>query len=306
MSTAAGTALAINRHRLPDPDPWFVKEVVQEWYEEYSSHEGEGREFALPDSKWRGSWAGSCARQIAYKVAGVEETNPTTVADAWRFWVGKWLHDLVQQVVVRKYPGSEVEVKLRLGEEGSGHADIKVVTPEGKIVAVELKSINGTGFKMSVIGKTARARNPEGARVSAIMQGALYAYAMDPKPDELMVVYLSLELVSGSQQAHLTDEYSRFAAQWTFSRDEYEQIARDEIRRMERIVKITERSGPHAVPRVIPDPNMAPHRVTNPRSGVVTLVDDDGSPIGYDRTWMCGYCSHQDKCARDRDLELQA
>lgn len=304
MSTAPGTAVAIWNHRLPDPDPWFVKEVVQEWYEEYSSHEGEGREFALPDSKWRGSWAGSCARQIAYKVAGVEETNPTTVADAWRFWVGKWMHDLVQQVVLKKYPGSEVEVKLRIGEDGSGHADVRLVTPDGRVIAVELKSINGTGFKIAVVGKTARERQPQGARVSAIMQGALYAYAMDPQPDELMVVYFSLELISGSQQAHLMDEYSRFAAQWTFSKEEYTTIALDEMRRMERIVKITERSGPQAVPRVIPDPFLAPHRVVNPRSGELHLIDDEGNKIGRDRTWMCGFCGFQEQCARDRDAEL--
>ena len=305
MSTAAGTALAIHKGRRPDADAWFVKDVVDNWYEEYRALEGEGREFALPESKWRGSWAGSCARQVAYHVAGVEETNPTTVADAWRFWIGKLLHDKVQEQVMAKYPGSTIEGKVRIGEGGSGHFDILVVTPEGKRILIELKSINGTGYKMSVLGKAARERRPEGARVSAIMQGAMYAASLDPLPDELIVAYFSLELVSQQNAMHyLADEYQRFASQWTFSQEDYLVIARDEMRRLDKIVAITERSGPGAVPRIVPDPNMPPHRIRNPRSGLYDIIDiETGDVIGKDRAWQCAYCSHQDQCATDADAE---
>lgn len=297
--TAAQTALIIHRHRVPDNDPWFVEPVVSEWYANYVAAGNTDRDFALPDSRWRASWAGDCARALAYRMAGTETSNPTTVADAWRFNVGQMLHDHIQSTIVKRWPNSEIEVKVRIGDDGSGHGDCLVVLDDGRRVAVEIKTIGLTGFKTSTLGKSKTAP-PEGARVSAIMQGALCAASMDPQPDELVIAYFSLENISVYASKNLPSEYSRFGAQWTFSRDEYVQIAQDEIRRMARIAQITDSLGPLAVPRIIPDPNLPPHRVANPATGLLHIIDPEtGDFLRNDRTWRCDYCPFREQCIED-------
>ncbi len=297
---SANTALIIHNHRHPDADPWFIEPVVSEWYAQYIGDGNDTREFAIPGSRWRASQAGDCSRAIAYKIAGLEVTNPVTVADAWRFNVGSLLHDHIQAVILKRWPGSEVEVKVRIGEDGSGHADCLVVKDDGTRVAVEIKTINGTGFKASTVGKSKSAL-PEGARVSAILQGALCAASMDPQPEQMVVAYFSLENIAPYAAKTLASEMHRFSAQWTFSRDEYLTLAEDEIRRLDRIVQITDKLGPQAVPRIIPDPSLPPHRVQNAASGLLHIIDPEtGDYLRSDRTWRCDYCGHREQCIEDQ------
>jgi hypothetical protein len=295
----SNAALIMHQHRHPDPDDWFVRPVVEAWYDQYIADGNDHRAFAIDGTRWRASWAGSCARQVAYNVAGVEVTNPVTVADAWRFNIGSMLHDHIQKVVLDRWPGSQIEVKVRVGDDGSGHADCLVVTDEGERVAVEIKSINGTGFKTSTIGKSKGAL-PDGARVSAILQGALCAASMDPPADKLVVAYFSLENISTFVAKNLPTETRRFAAQWTFTRDEFMVLAADEARRLDRIVTIVDKLGPANVPRIIPDPNLPPHRVADPATGLLHIIDPEtGDFLRKDRTWMCDYCSHREQCIDD-------
>lgn len=187
---SAQTALIIHNHRTPDPDPWFITPVINEWYDRYLGDGNDTRDFAVEGTRWRASWAGDCSRAIAYRLEGAEVTNPVTVADAWRFHTGSMLHDAIQSVILKRWPNSEVEVKVRIGDDGSGHADCLVVLDDGTRVAVEIKTIGLTGFKTSTLGKSKSAL-PEGARVSAILQGALCAASMDPQPDQMVVAYFA-------------------------------------------------------------------------------------------------------------------
>lgn len=299
--TSHQTAMILNAHRHPDTDDWFVRPVVEAWHGAYVAAGNDNRAFAIDGTRWRASWAGDCARAIGYRVSGAEPTNPVTVADSWRFNVGSMLHDHIQGVVLNRWPNSQVEVKVRIGDDGSGHADCLVVTDDGERVAVEIKTINGTGFKASTIGK-AKGNLPDGARVSAILQGALCAASMDPPADKMVVAYFALENISTFAAKNLPSEIRRFAAQWTFTRDEFMAIAADEARRLDRIVQITSKLGPAAVPRIIPDPQLPPHRVANPATGLLHIINPEtGDYLRSDRTWMCDYCGHREQCIDDEN-----
>lgn len=296
MATAAATAEILLSRLRPDRDNWFIASVVEDWWNAYVEAGNLHLDFALPNSRFRASWAGQCAKQVAYQVHGVEPTNPITVADAWRFNIGKMLHEHIQDVVQRRFPGSLVEVKVKLGEHGSGHMDVLVKRQDGSVertISVELKTINGFGFKKAV--------QKEGPRVTAVMQGAINAYSMDPRPDEMMIAYFSLEVVSPNEfrrMSGLNSEYNRFAAQWTYSKDEYSVIAKQELERLERIVRTVDKVGPAGVPRIVPDPRLGPHLVTNPAKNVLEITQ--GRDRGReDFCWHCSYCPFKAKCVED-------
>ena len=300
MATAAATAAILTTHRRPDKDNWFIAAVVEDWWQDYVDSGKLERDFAIPGSRVRASWAGMCAKRIAYEIHGVEITNPKTVADAWRFNIGSILHDHIQGFVQKRFPDSLVEVKVQIGEHGSGHMDVLVSRKDGEVerrISIGLTTVNGFKYKQLV--------SREGPAHEAVMQGALNAASMDPPPDELMIAYFSLEVISPKQfltMRGLTSEYNRFAAQWTFTREEYEQIARDELHRLNRIVALVDEHGPGAVPRIIPDPDLPPHIVTEPLKGnyVITQGSGRGAP-GW--AWQCGYCPFKSKCADDLDAE---
>lgn len=304
-ATALSTAQIIGRHRRPDRDPWFIDAVMDEWWQKYQDDGLLEREMAIPGLPIRASWAGKCARQVAYNVAGAEETNPTTAPDAWNFALGQYIHELAQHAVAKLFPGSETEVVTQLGEIGSGHGDMLVVVskgqlsqfPEGARVAVEIKSVGGTKFKMGT-----EPNKGQGASPDSVMQCALNAAHMDPIPDYMLIVNLSKENVSVdmARKWGLRNEYMRFGAQWTYTQEEFLTIARDEMERLARIVETTRKRGPEAVPRVIPDPHMPAHVVTNPAKGTIKVLDEDGNTRKLGWAWNCSYCNFQDRCDRDR------
>lgn len=306
-ATANATARILAQHRHPDRDPWFIDAVMGKWWQKYQDEGNLERPMALPDSRIRASWAGKCARQVAYGIAGVEPTNPATVASAWNFVLGTMIHELVQEAIIDAFPGSEAEVVTKIGDIGSGHGDLLVIVskgqlpqfPDGARIAVEMKSIGGSGFKIMT-----HPNSGEGAKAEAIMQGALNAASMDPPPDFLLIPYFSKENIGVEMAATrgIRNEIHRFAAQWTFTRDEYEKIARDEMERLARIVHRVDTKGPASVARIVPDPNLPPHIITNPRKGTMRIIqDDEGGPRtkGLSYYWGCSYCDYQEQCDRD-------
>lgn len=296
MATAAPTARIMRARKEPDGDYWLVKPIVQQWYEDYVAAGMLDKAFAIPGSRVRASWAGDCAHKIALHVAGVEESDPMTVADVWRANVGTLIHEPVQAAIEKRYPGSTSEVKVQIGQHGSGHMDVWVVKEDGTTVAVEVKSINGTGFRRMV-----DARDPEGPRVKYVMQAALNAAAHDPQPDEMVVVVFSLECMSPKEAAKqgVASEYGRFAAQWTYGKDQYLALAHDEQRRLERIVTVVDERGTDFVPRLIPDPDLKHHKVVNPYKGILAILDENDREVGTGWTWQCGYCCYQSHCAEE-------
>lgn len=292
---AATTTISRMAQQKPDRDNWFIEPVVAGWWEEYVGGGNMQKDFALPGSRFRASWAGDCSRSLAYHLAGVEETDPPTVADAWRFNIGTLLHEHVQATVERAFPGSSSEVKVRIGTDGSGHMDMLVVKPDGKRVSVEIKTVNGFGFKKMV--------GEEGPRIKYVMQGALNAAAMDPIPDELVIAVFSLECMSpGEARKHgLNDEYRRFAGQWTFDQETFLPIAERERNRVEAIMAKVDAEGPTSVRRIIPDPSLPRHVVINPDKGLLELRDARGEAVGLGHTWHCGYCPFQTQCCEDAE-----
>ena len=160
-------------------------------------------------------------------------------------------------------------------------------------IVVELKTINGTGFKKSIQG--------EGPRHSAVLQGSLYAHALEA--DLLVVCYLAVELLSpGWAEAKGFDNYGRFGAEWHYTPDQFGPLAKQEIDRMEWITKVAHDGGGITdIPRSFSesDPDM-PHgaEISDPATGIWSHVIN-GDLIGKGKTWQCNYCRYQDLCISD-------
>ena len=250
------------------------------------SHEG---------ARVRFSWAGSCGRQISYRMTEAEPSEPLTPADHWRFGLGHLVHDQMQAVVEAAFPGAQSEVKTKLeGGLLAGHCDIEVAE-ENRRISIELKTINGFGFKKAI-----GARGPaEGPRTSAKIQAALNALASDA--DEVVIVYLSLENLSPREAHNLgTDEIGRFCAEWHYTREEFEPWAELERERFLDIIAHVDAGGlaPAYVPVEMPPDAL----IIDPVKGMWQLRDgawNDGKVIDAGSWWGCSYCGFQSKCIED-------
>jgi hypothetical protein len=257
-------------------------------------------------TRWRGSQAGSCAKQIAYATMGHESSNPITPADHWRMGLGSIVHTHLTPAIER-WVANDLDVVIHeeaetsIGEHGFGHIDMVIELPDhqagptndGKKIVVELKTINGTGFKKSIQG--------EGPRHSAVLQGSLYAHALDA--DLLVVCYLAVELLSpGWADAKGFDNYGRFGAEWHYTPDQFVPLAKQEIERMEWITD-TAHDGPgiDGVPRSFSgsDPDIPEGaEIVDPATGMWSHVIDN-SLLAKGRAWQCNYCRYQDRCVDD-------
>lgn len=248
---------------------------------------GENFRAKAADTVFRASWAGMCARAMHYNAANVPPSNPPDVADRWRMLTGTILHDRVDEYVKAAFPDAEVEVVVVIDDLVSCHADI-VLTIDDQKVAVEVKSINGWGFKSSIGARG----DAEGPKISHVLQGAMAAYGLDA--DQLRIVYLSLENLSPreAERQKLSDPAQRFLAEWSYDRDEYRPLAEAELERMRRIRGRIDSDV--LAPRVTPEmPSGA--RVTDPRKGLWVSLDATESGT----IWQCGYCDHRDTCLSD-------
>ena len=263
-----------------------------------------GEEFAegspapsMPDEKiWRGSMAASCSRQIAYRLCDTEPSNPLTGADYWRFGLGTMVHKQLKPAIDRWLDKEEgvtaiEEAEVELGEHGYGHVDLTLKAGD-KTIVVELKTINGTGFKKAIGG--------EGPRHSALVQGAMYAHASNA--DLLIICYLTMELLSPSwAEARGFDNTGRFGAEWHFTKEEFTPIAEAEIARLDYIADNLVQGLPHEVPRMFSeyDPEIPwGAEIIDPSTGAWVL-EEDNQLLAKGKTWMCNYCNYQDRCANE-------
>jgi len=281
--------------RYPDLLPEYASAVAMGWYEKYLNEGKDQLDFAVPGARYRASWAHSCLRELQYKITKAEETDPASVADAWRFDVGHAVHDMVQDGIEAAFPTAQREVKVdlnALGIPGAAHLDL-LVADDGIVTAVEIKSINGFGFKKAA---TNFSGPPEGPRKSAVVQGALSALALDC--DRLKVMYFGLELLSPSvaAKAGLNGEIGRFVAEWTYERDEYEPIARAEIERVQGV--LAHIAAGQLAPRWEPEMPLDA-RITDTSTGQWYETDGSGLVTGSGRTWKCLYCSYRTRCAEE-------
>ena len=250
-------------------------------------------------TRWRGSQAGNCAKQIAYDSLGFPSSNPMTAADHWRMGLGSLVHTHLTPAIERWVANDpdvivHEEAETPLGEHGFGHIDMVLELPAtGKNIVVELKTINGTGFKRSIQG--------EGPRHGALLQGSLYANALDA--DLLVICYLAVELLSpGWAEAKGFDNFGRFGAEWHYTPDQFVPLAKQEVERMEWITETAHSiQGMNGVPRSFSesDPDIPEGAViTDPRTGAWSL-EDDGRLISRGKAWQCNYCRFHDLCVDD-------
>jgi len=275
----------------------FLPRIVEYWEQDReapSNPEG---------TRWRGSQAASCARQVAYATAGSEETNPPGLADKWRMGLGSTVHEIMAPAMER-WAGKDSSLKIieewetPLGEHGYGHADMLIETAEGQRILFELKTINGFGYKQSV-------ENGEGPRWSAILQGSMYAHAAEA--DLLVIGYLAMELISpGRAAAKGIDEVGRFASEWHYTKDQFTPWAEAEIARLEGITSAVHDDGvpAHEIPRRFShyDPDIPfGAEITAPSNGKWMLRNEENAVIDSGTAWQCRYCRFQDLCVKDNN-----
>lgn len=267
----------------PDETPRFVQALVEAW-----AAVDDDKPRAFPDSRFRHSDAGKCARAIAYAALDLPASNPMDLSGTWNTNLGTIVHEAWQEALAARYPDADIEPKVRT-DAGSGHIDA-VVDTDDKRIAVELKTIGGFAYKLAV-GERGAAQGPKHEH---IVQAALNALAVDA--DEAVIAYLSKEAISvDAAKRKGIGELGRFCAEWTFDRDAYMPVALAEIARVQGILNLLDEGQLPA--RKIPDlPTGAV--VTDPASGQWRVTDDDGRILDAGTFWMCGYCRFQDTCAR--------
>lgn len=246
-----------------------------------------------------------------------EPSNPPGLADSWRMGLGSMVHKFIEEIIPAAFPGAEHEVKIQgEGLDISMHADIKVtipalvtaqldgdgvkhhtITDPAKVVLVEVKTINGFGFKRAV-GVARRGDVPEGARPSATLQGALAGYEVNA--DEVVVLLLSLELIGKAiAEGRGMSEIDTFCAEWTLPADVFIPLAERERTRLQAVLDVV--ANGDLAPRAIPDPSIpVGARITDPTKGAWVQFDEAGDRIlNVGNTWQCGYCWDRDRCLAD-------
>ena len=274
----------VPEHRL------MVHRLAEKWQEKWA-----GAPSMPPGKTWRGSYAGKCGRQIEHMIRADEPSNPTDLAGYWVMGLGSAVHELLGPSIEAWASESTIEIfeelGVELGDNGYGHADL-VLTTDSKKVLFELKTINGFGYKKSVI-------DGEGPKHMAKLQAALYAEAIEA--DLMVIGYLGMENVGlGYASKANLDDIGRFASEWRYTPDEFMPWAKEERERLEEIAKVVTAGG--SVPRTfsVSDPDIPyPAEITGPGSGAWRLLSETGALLNAGKTWTCNYCNWQDKCVKN-------
>jgi hypothetical protein len=298
----------------PDRDPFIGRAVTSLWMLDNIEP---NKPHAMP-SMFRFSMAGTCSRSLAYYASGTTPTNLPDAADNWRMGLGTMIHEVVQRYVEDAIVESEdlllhddvidcsvvanFEQPVYIEEcDASGSADIVLdfVSPGGNVkkrVVVELKTINGFGFKMAATGFKGPA---EGPRISHVQQAALQAYGLEA--DEVVICYLSMENVSPSIAASYCDDqvFGRFTAQWTYKKHEWLPYAEREIARLKSIKSSLHDGQPTDVERLVYNDAGNLVAVNDPRTGAYHVTDVNGQIVDAGKTWNCSYCRFQSQCIGD-------
>lgn len=323
--------------RPPVDVPLIVDRLALAWHQLYLDDGNDELAMAIEGARWRASWSGMCARAVGYEITyadqkralgelidtldgrqgddltddeaadlseavgqveGFAPSDPHSISDHWRFGIGSMTHAALQAVIVEAFPDAEAEVKIKIDTFGAAHADLVInekVDGAPFRTLVEIKTTGGFAFKLM---STAFKGAPEGPRSSAVTQGAVAAQAIDA--DRLIIGYLSLECLSPDIAAkNGRDEIGRFAAEFHYTREEYEPIAERELRRVRRILEVVDAG--ELPPRSVPD-IPAKARIDDPLKSAWTMRDDSGAIVMAGQIWggqFCKYCQWQGQCLSD-------
>lgn len=285
--------------RSPVKNPIVVPVLAEKWLAKYQADNELEKPKAIADRRFRASWASKrCDRSLGYALTDTPVSEPLTLADYWRFGLGTMVHEYVQEAFTDLFPGvrSEVAVDLKeIGLDGAATVDmvLPAATPADRPIVVEIKTINGFGFKKAA---TAFKGPAEGPRWSAIVQGALAAAALGA---DLIVAYLSLENLSPNIALSYGDgtTVGHFAAEWHYRYEQAHEIATAEVLRINRVLNMVD--SDILPPRALHDPEVrSGATVFDPSRGSWSVVNN-GTIVDSGRTWMCDYCSHREQCIKD-------
>jgi len=287
--------------RPPARNNFVAEALAQKWFDEYIARGEQHLGLAIPDAgPWRASWAGKrCDRDLFYALRGDEESNPNTIADYWRFGLGKKVHEMLQEVVEGLFPDAESELDIDLrpvGIPGSAHSDL-VFTYKGKRTLVEIKTAGGFRFKMATTGMRGPAEGPSHGHV---VQAAVAAAALGC--EQVVICYLAMENLS-PQMADFSDtEAGRFAAEWHFTTEALMPFVIEERDRVNAMLAHIEADT--LPPRQLHDPTEVPVGAVvvdplAPRNRGRWQLRDGEDIADHGETWICGYCNQRDRCARD-------
>lgn len=295
----------------PDAEPRFVHLLVEKLA---ATNAAAGDKPTAHGTRIRHSDAGKCARAIGYTAAGIRKSDPMDLAGTWVTSLGTLIHEAWQEALQERYPDAEIEPKLQVeGLDASGHADAVIDATrdarpdEGHIpwgldddpetgdpvphrILFELKTVGGFSYKMKVGERGA----PEGPSFEHKAQAALNAVAVDA--DEMVIGYIATEAISkpAAKRAHI-DETTRIAAEWSYTRDEFQPWADAERARMEGILGLIDSGMLPA--RKIPNPELpAGAEIIDPKTGRWEQRNRDGVVLDTGTWWACGYCAHQTTC----------
>ena len=283
----------------PDEVATIGRVLIDKWHREAVERDKRFRDLdqhGIEGVRFYHSHAADCSRAIAYAALGVEESNPVDAAGHYIMRLGSLIHDEFQAAVQEAYPGAKVEVETVNGEMG-GHADVEL--DDGRVISIELKSQGGVAYKIAVGDRNAAA----GPKLAHKVQAALNARGR--AADLMKVIYLTRDAIGINVAGKRgIDEYTRVVAEWTYTRDQYEQIADKEIWRVNKILELVD--GGTLPARKIPE--MAAkykghdHVVTDPLKGTTAVYDIDAEgkeqAVDVDEAWNCAYCRWQTTCAR--------
>jgi hypothetical protein len=280
----------------PDPNPRFVQLLVAKMA---AANEKAGTKPTAMGTRVRHSDAGKCARAIAYTAAGVERSDPMDLPGVWVTSLGTLIHEAWQEALLERFPDSTIETKLRIdGLDASGHADAIIGLPsefpdeqgrDVRRILFELKTCGGFSYKM----KVGERGNPEGPSHEHKLQAALNGLAVDA--DEIVIGYIATEAISKPAASRKKiDETTRFCAEWSYSREEFEPWARAEQARLQGVLDLLDEGLLAARKFATPELPVG-HEIVDPKSGRWEVRKDD-QIVDTGTFWACNYCSFQSLC----------
>ena len=168
-----------------------------------------------------------------------------------------------------------------------------VVRTPDEVGLIEIKTANGFSFRSKSAARSRRSGDlpPEGPADNAVRQVSLAGMALDA--DWVVVMYLALERNTKA------DGLRQVVAEWTLTRPEYTEIARNEIARVQSVAKAIEEG--RLIRRHAPEmPKGA--EIIEPESASWMSWNDAGEPAEAGNIWngkYCDYCRFNTRCRED-------
>lgn len=294
-----------NSDTADNPSALMIEKVVTRM-----GRAGDNKPRAIPETRWRASMAGTCMRQNAYYVTETKKSDPLDSPDYYRMQLGTDMHTRLQMALVKENPKLEVEVGFDLrpfGINGSGSTDLD--DEEGDRI-IEIKTINGFGFK-----KLAAWKNPTGPRTGHVLQSGLAARALGRS--SAVLIYLNQETISPNEaDKNNLVPMERWMASFTIPIESIDTELDAETARLQAMFAMLDEQDDNGVPRNDPtfvpryEPEMPPGaRITEPKpakgNAPWALIDEDGQYTQTGHTWRCNYCAWQTRCHNDVAVEIK-